>query len=206
MRDLILKVYGLFTVAAPAAAVYCLLRRRVPSASRGAAYPLLIALFTFYIAAVFHVTGAGTLSDLLRFGLELRPSQLNLTFFASPPSSLGYRLNVLLFLPLGLLLPVIWPRLRRWWAAGLAGLAFSLLIEGSQLLNDRVTDLDDLTANLLGALLGYAAWRLAALICPRLCVPGRCAAGEPLFYVGAMFLGRFLLFDEFHLAKLLYGF
>ena len=32
------------------------------------------------------------------------------------------------------------------------------------------------------------------------------AAGEPLLYIAAMFLGRFLLFDEFRLAKLLYGF
>lgn len=179
-----------------------------PSAARRAdhIYPLLAALFTLYLAAVFQVTGAGTLADLLRYGFELRPSQLNLNFFTSALTSLGYRLNILLFFPFGFLLPALWPGLRRCWATGLAGLGFSLLIEGSQLLNIRVTDVDDLTANFAGALLGYAAWRLAARFCPWLRSQGRRAAGEPLLYIAAMFLGRFLLFDEFRLAKLLYGF
>lgn len=208
MRDLLIKAYALFTVAAPAAAVCCLARRRLPPAARRAdhIYPLLAALFTLYLAAVFQVTGAGTLADLLRYGFELRPSQLNLNFFTSAPTSLGYRLNILLFFPFGFLLPALWPGLRRCWATGLAGLGFSLLIEGSQLLNTRVTDVDDLTANFAGALLGYAAWRLAARFCPWLRSQGRRAAGEPLLYIAAMFLGRFLLFDEFRLAKLLYGF
>lgn len=208
MRDLLIKAYALFTVAAPAAAVCYLARRRLPPAARRAdhIYPLLAALFTLYLAAVFQVTGAGTLADLLRYGFELRPSQLNLNFFTSAPTSLGYRLNILLFFPFGFLLPALWPGLRRCWATGLAGLGFSLLIEGSQLLNIRVTDVDDLTANFAGALLGYAAWRLAARFCPWLRSQGRRAAGEPLLYIAAMFLGRFLLFDEFRLAKLLYGF
>ncbi len=208
MRDLLIKAYALFTVAAPAAAVCRLARRRLPPAARHAdhIYPLLAALFTLYLAAVFQVTGAGTLADLLRYGFELRPSQLNLNFFTSAPTSLGYRLNILLFFPFGFLLPALWPGLRRCWATGLAGLGFSLLIEGSQLLNIRVTDVDDLTANFAGALLGYAAWRLAARFCPWLRSQGRRAAGEPLLYIAAMFLGRFLLFDEFRLAKLLYGF
>lgn len=208
MRDLLIKAYALFTVAAPAAAVCCLARRRLPPAARRAdhIYPLLAALFTLYLTAVFQVTGAGMLADLLRYGFELRPSQLNLNFFTSAPTSLGYRLNILLFFPFGFLLPALWPGLRRCWATGLAGLGFSLLIEGSQLLNTRVTDVDDLTANFAGALLGYAAWRLAARFCPWLRSQGRRAAGEPLLYIAAMFLGRFLLFDEFRLAKLLYGF
>ena len=100
--------------------------------------------------------------------MELRPSQLNLRFFASAPTSLGYRLNILLFFPFGFLLPALWPGLRRCWAKGLAGLGFSLLLEGSQLLHIRVPAVDDLTANFAGALLGYAVWRLAVRFCPKL--------------------------------------
>ena len=73
--------------------------------------------------------------------------------------------NVLVFAPFGVLLPAIWPRLARFWRMVLAGLAFSLAIELSQLAVSlavgywyRMTDVDDVLLNVAGVLLGFGVY------------------------------------------------
>jgi len=83
--------------------------------------------------------------------------------FDVPP--VGFVLNVVMFVPLGLLLPALWPRTgtagRIFWC----GLAASTAIESAQLLlwltlgNFRMVDVNDLIANTGGALLGLLALR-----------------------------------------------
>ncbi|HEY1017337.1 MAG TPA: VanZ family protein [Herpetosiphonaceae bacterium] len=69
--------------------------------------------------------------------------------------------NVVAFLPLGLLPAALHPRWRSARAALLIGLGFSLAIELGQLaFSRRVTDVDDLILNALGALAGYGCYRL----------------------------------------------
>ena len=70
--------------------------------------------------------------------------------------------NVLLFAPLGFLLPLLVPAIRRWWQALAVGAGVSLLIELYQLAWPRVrkASVNDVVVNALGALLGFAALRL----------------------------------------------
>jgi glycopeptide antibiotics resistance protein len=70
--------------------------------------------------------------------------------------------NVLLFAPLGFLLPLLVPAIRRWWQVLAVGAGISLLIELYQLTWPLVRNasVDDLLMNALGALLGFAALRL----------------------------------------------
>lgn len=70
--------------------------------------------------------------------------------------------NVLVFAPLGLLLPAIWPRFAGPGSIALAGLAVSLSIELTQLAVSlalgtwyRMSDVDDVLLNVAGVLLGY---------------------------------------------------
>lgn len=75
---------------------------------------------------------------------------------------LNVLLNVALFVPLGLLLPLLHRAFRRWYAATGAGLALSLGIELAQLFTMRgMFDVDDLINNALGALLGWSVTELA---------------------------------------------
>ena len=85
-----------------------------------------------------------------------------------------------------------------------AGFGLSLVIELSQLLNNRRTDIDDLILNTLGAALGYAQWRVMHLHA----APAGPRAGwaVPLGCLGAMCAGRLLLYHELWMASLLYGF
>ena len=69
--------------------------------------------------------------------------------------------NLGLLLPVGLLGPIALPWLGRWWRVGLLALAVSAAIETAQLwIPDRSADIDDVILNVLGALLGYVAWRV----------------------------------------------
>ena len=71
--------------------------------------------------------------------------------------------NVALFLPFGFLLPLLAPRMDRWWRTVGAGFALSAAIELTQLAFPglRRPDVNDVLMNTLGAALGFAAYRLA---------------------------------------------
>jgi glycopeptide antibiotics resistance protein len=75
--------------------------------------------------------------------------------------------NVLLFAPLGFLLPLFVPAIRRWWQVLAVGAGVSLLIELYQLIwpGVRKASVNDLLMNTLGALLGFAALRLTGYRC-----------------------------------------
>lgn len=76
--------------------------------------------------------------------------------------------NIGLLLPLGGVLPILVPHLRRFGALLLAASAFTLAIESVQYLGSgagfmrRAFDVDDLMLNVFGAVLGYAAWWLVS--------------------------------------------
>jgi len=75
--------------------------------------------------------------------------------------------NLGLLLPIGLLGPVVLPPFGRWWRVVLVALAISTAIEVTQLwIPDRSADVDDVIANVAGALLGYATLLIARAVKP----------------------------------------
>lgn len=64
--------------------------------------------------------------------------------------------NILLFAPLGFLLPLAWKKLERWWLVALMGAALSLAIEILQYSTGTgLCELDDLFHNTFGSFTGY---------------------------------------------------
>ncbi len=185
---------------------WVLWRRRRQGQHTTSATLWLIALFAAYMAAVYHVTGAGTLFEWLRFRGELRLTQVNLIPFSREIDPVAYALNGVLLLPLGALVPLIWWRMDRLWKVLLLGFAVSLLVEMSQLLNTRSPDIDDLILNTLGAVLGFGVFRLWE----RLTVTHFALGDGPLALLPVSillpFMGRFLLFHEMGFAGRVFGF
>ena len=167
---------------------------------------ILVILLGLYATAVYHVTGAGTLYDALRYRFSFSPEQINLLPFSRKIDPVGYLLNLVLFLPLGILAPILRGNRRPLLFAAGAGAAFSLLIEGSQLLNNRSTDIDDLILNTMGAVLGAALYRVWARRRNETDQGGSVSMTVFIMSFLVPFLGRFLFFDEMGLAGLLYGF
>ena len=123
-----------------------------------AVHVIWIYIFLIYIWMVFQVTGIGRLGDILRTDTDLILGGVNFVPFDS--IGIGYILNVVMCMPLGFLLPLIWEDCRKLGKTVMIGAGFSLLIEITQLFNYRATDIDDLTANTLGVLLGYFIWKI----------------------------------------------
>ena len=71
--------------------------------------------------------------------------------------------NVVLFMPLGFLLPMLAPWFDRFWRTVATGFVLSSLIELSQVAfpGVRRADVNDVLMNTLGAAAGYLAYRLA---------------------------------------------
>ena len=73
--------------------------------------------------------------------------------------------NIALFIPLGILMPETWKWAKPWYRTASVAFAFSLTMEGIQLLTRRgCFDLDDLILNTIGAILGYGVVSLATKI------------------------------------------
>ncbi|MBE7099132.1 VanZ family protein [Bacillus cereus] len=119
---------------------------------------LWVYVFLFYLSLVYKVTQIATVWDISRYEKWIRVSQINLTLFDTAGST-TYLLNIVLFMPLGFLLPTIWPQFRKMKNTVCAGFLFSLAIELNQLLNNRITDIDDLFTNTLGAIIGYVLYK-----------------------------------------------
>jgi glycopeptide antibiotics resistance protein len=96
-------------------------------------------------------------------GVELRPlAAVRRAILRGSVGPLrGIILNVLLFLPMGYLLPFTFRKLRRIWRIVLLALAISLLTEVLQLsFAVGWFDVDDIINNTIGALLGAIIWRI----------------------------------------------
>lgn len=125
------------------------------------------ATFWIYLAAVAAVTVMPT-------DVSGRPHRdswwlvVQLVPLHVPPASFG--LNIVMFMPFGVLVPLLWPR-----AGGIGriaglSLASSAVIELIQLAwwltlgNYRTVDVNDLIANTIGGVLGLIALRLAPVL------------------------------------------
>ena len=151
--------------------------------SRRAAFCLV---FSLYLAAVDAVVG---LPSLLYIRFD---AHINLVPFAYMFSYyVDSLLNVLMFIPLGFFLPVLWQRFRPFFPTLVFGFAFSLLIELLQLFTHRVTDINDLMTNTLGAILGWCLGRLVLKLFPNLLTGEQ--KREPFIIFGVTFAVMFVV-------------
>lgn len=117
---------------------------------------LWVYVFLFYLSLVYKVTQIATVWDISRYETWIRVNQINLTLFDTAGST-TYLLNILLFMPLGFYYRPFGRNLENKNTV-CAGFFFSLAIELNQLLNNRITDVDDLFTNTLGAIIGYVLY------------------------------------------------
>ena len=219
-RDFLFQLYTLACPLVPFAVTAFLLRHCIQRKQKSGADVCLqtpsrraerfgfigIMLFGIYIAMVLDVTDSGTLYDLLRSGgLAIDTATVNLIPFSDPEySKVGYVLNVIMLMPFGFLAPTLFRDKRKLWKTALAGALFSILIEGSQLLNYRSTDVDDVILNTLGTVIGYGIYRLFLRLFRKDVGKTPCLPCESGVLVLAAFFGKFLLFNGLQMACLLY--
>lgn len=125
-------------------------KRRLVVASAGLYYYLLVTLTN-----VFGIPSLGSLSRLHQLGESFFNPTLEFIPFADG-FSFSFLLNILAFIPIGFLVPLISPTFKNVKKTVLFGVLISVIIEVSQLFTlYRATDINDLFTNFLGTLIGY---------------------------------------------------
>lgn len=111
---------------------------------------LLYILFGFYLIAVLSLVGfPNVISNNLDLTINVIPF---LDMIADYKNAF---LNILLFLPLGIFLPMLWDNYRNIKKTLLFTLCSTMVIEVSQIFTFRTTDINDIITNCAGAILGY---------------------------------------------------
>lgn len=64
-------------------------------------------------------------------------------------------LNVIMMIPFGILLPIIYENMKKWWKTMLTAMVFIAVIEIIQFFIGRSADIDDWIMNVTGAMIGY---------------------------------------------------
>lgn len=141
----------------------------------------LMIVFASYLAAVFSTVGLPYFFEFFQPSFPWDPN-LNLVPFLDmahdpAPFLKNFFLNILLFVPWGFFLPLLWKEQTATLQKSLCyGLCFSCFIELMQLFSFRMTDIDDLIANTLGAMVGFLFYK--GLLCGRKKEQGETTAPE----------------------------
>ena len=94
--------------------------------------------------------------ELFRVVKETYNSVVYLGFWQ--PFYINFLGNIILFMPIGFLLPLLFKRMEIFIFPVFTGLFISLFIEVMQIPQNRSSDVDDLWLNTLGAFLGYVCY------------------------------------------------
>lgn len=207
MKNLILISYEFITVLLPATVVIVILSLLYKKQKGTYLHILYLIIFSVYLFGIFHYTRTGTLYDAKLYGLEFNVNQINLIPFSDMEIDfVAYGLNVILFMPLGFLLPFIWSNFEKYKSIITCSISLSAIIEISQLLNNRRTDIDDLILNTIGAIIGLILFKLFSRITNHNTVQNTKYKYEMIILISVAFLCRFLTYNEFGMAKILFGF
>lgn len=156
MQNMIFVLYPLFCILLPCM-LYVLIQTKGFHRRTNFIHMIWVFVFLYYVYLVLETTGIGTIWEIgLYPGMKLQ-EEINLIPFRDG-ISLSMILNVVMFMPLGFLLPLLWKEYQSLVRTAIIGFCFSCGIEFCQLFNRRVSDVDDLLMNTLGAILGWLIW------------------------------------------------
>ena len=198
----IFGLYSLASIILPCLVYHIILISKAHRAGQRceAVHFIWVYIFLIYIWMVFEVTGIGLLGDILRTDTNLFLGGRNFIPFDS--IGIGYLLNIIMFMPLGFLLPFIWQDCRKLGKTVLTGAAFTMMIEITQLFNYRATDIDDLTANTLGALLGYMIWKAFVSLFGTHLKAKAAGKHEAVIHILLALGGTFFLYNPYPLLRM----
>lgn len=119
-----------------------------------------LLLYVCTLAGIFSVTG---LPNAKYWRIDFSVNFIPMVDIWNSP--MQYLMNILMFVPVGFLLPLLWEQYKDWkWVMGF-GCFLTVFIEVAQIFTFRTTDIDDLLTNLLGAGIGFLAVKMLGEKC-----------------------------------------
>lgn len=116
---------------------------------------IIYLVFGFYLTALLALVGFPSVTSLkIDFTVNIIP------FVDMVSDFINACLNILLFVPFGFFLPILWDKFRKIKNVALMGLLTTLFIEIIQIFTYRTTDINDVITNTIGTIVGYfiAQW------------------------------------------------
>lgn len=117
-----------------------------------------LCLFYYLFMMLYNIVGIPSLTEFMRLN-SLHESLFNPHIYLVPLGegvSLGFILNIFLFIPIGFLIPLISSSFRNFIKLFFFVVIISFAIEFSQLFTlYRATDINDLLTNTVGGMIGY---------------------------------------------------
>ena len=120
-----------------------------------------VFLFCYYLFGILTVTGIGYTSTM-----SFHPRISLIPFLSMISGPIDTILNVVLFVPFGFFLPLLYKEYRNIRNVILTGFLFSLSVEIVQMFDWGATDINDLITNTAGVCLGYLAYYLLSKVLP----------------------------------------
>ncbi|BDF03555.1 VanZ family protein [[Clostridium] hylemonae] len=120
-----------------------------------------VFLFCYYLFGILTVTGIGYTSTM-----SFHPRISLIPFLSMISGPIDTILNVVLFVPFGFFLPLLYKKYRNIRNVILTGFLFSLSVEIVQMFDWGATDINDLITNTAGVCLGYLAYYLLSKVLP----------------------------------------
>ena len=111
-----------------------------------------VFVFCYYLIGILTMTGIGKLKSF-------SPEIVLIPFLDMISGPIDTILNIVLFVPLGFFLPLLYKKYSRISNIALTGFLFSLSIEIVQMFGRGSTDINDLITNTVGVSLGYFIYK-----------------------------------------------
>lgn len=123
------------------------------------AHVILVFVFCFYLFGILSMTG-------IWWFRPFSPIFVFVPFIDMVKGPVDTVLNFLLFIPLGLFLPVLYQRFEYLKKVAVTGFLISFSVEVIQMYDCGATDINDLITNTMGTCLGYYCYLLLRKIIP----------------------------------------
>jgi glycopeptide antibiotics resistance protein len=161
-------IMGLTSLIIPLLAIlatYQFIMRKKDKKSNTVTTPLHMAGACIFCFALIPILSVTNIPDFTRFQWS---ADINLIPFLHVATDwLQYAMNVVLFIPFGFLLPMLWADFAKKRQTVVCGFLFSMAVEFVQLFTGRVTDINDLLMNTIGTILGFYLFALVKRIFPK---------------------------------------
>ncbi|MBO3444280.1 VanZ family protein [Clostridium sp. CCUG 7971] len=156
----IIAIIGFLGVCILYSPVYFILRKKkIPFIKQFSCLLLGFSIFIILVMTIF------------LGGIDFNPSNRFINFvpfkFLIETYDMGYKAmmsqvvaNIIMFIPIGLLLPIVLKKCREFKYTCLYALLFTFLIEFVQYFIGRSCDIDDIIMNFIGSVLGYGIYKL----------------------------------------------
>lgn len=143
-------------------------------------------VFCFYLVGISTLTG-------VCIGGSFAPRIVYVPFVNMIRRPLDTVLNAFLFVPLGLMLPILYKKHNRIGKIALVAFLVSLSVEIAQMFGTGATDINDLITNTVGACLGFVIFRLIYKVIPKSWIKQTQVDGVQCYYEMLFFWIRTVL-------------